>query len=975
MPRFTISFSLTAIFIIVALAAAAQINIMPLKDVVTQTTFKNPPLCAKPKALWPWVNGNFSLSQITYELEQAKQKGMSGFDIWDVGAMVDNNNRLPTGPAFLSDESVQGIAFAVKEAERLNMELGLITSSSWNAGGAWVKPAHAAMGLFNTDTIVTGPVLFNTSIPFPVVAPGSRDVNYDLVPKSSATGLPVFYKDIATVAYSLNDKEAIDNSTKIIMLNNSIAANGVLKWQVPAGKWHIVRYVCFPTGQQLATASPASKGFVLDHFSAAAQEANMNYVIDRIKTGLGSLKNRSLKYLYEDSYEVNSGVWTPLLAEAFQQKYGYSLLSYLPLLNGVTYADKENANRFQFDFTKLLSDLIINNHYVKGRLMSEQVGLGFYAEAGGPGQPIHNVPFEDLKALGSLTVPRGEFWNNHDQSNDLQIVKGIASAAHIYNQKFVEAEAFTSVWLWQEGPGELKPLADRALCEGLNRFVYHTFPHSPPEGGIPGWIYNFGTIINTTNGWWSKSQGFHEYLGRSSYLLQQGNFVGDVAFYYGDEAPNFVAPKHVPATLGSGYDYDVVNTDIIINKMTVKNHRIYLPHGQYYEVLVLPNQTTMNPTVLQKLVQLVAAGATIVGPKPAKSYSLKNATANDKLVQQLADKLWGNCDSSNIQEHQYGLGKVVWGKTVRTVLQEKNIITDVQVQLNNAGDTAIDYIHRSVSDKEIYFLRNTTAANINGTCSFRVFNKIPQYWNAETGEIFPINQFSTGKNGITIPLSLAVDGACFIVFTNDKAKQPGIKKRIAQGATEVLYTKKGLAVLDSTSLANTTPLTINSPWQVRFQKRTESPVIDTFSQLQFWHLSNKDGVKYFSGTAAYHNSFMLTAAQIKSGYGLILALNNVKEIAEVYLNGQRLGLHWYKNHQFDITEFVQPGNNYLVIEVVNSINNQLIGDAKLPAGLQQMRSNITKLPNAWTTDFKDAQLIEAGLIGPVQIKWAKYMVD
>jgi hypothetical protein len=973
MPRFTIPFSLTSIFLIVALASAAQNKITPLTDVVTETAFKNPPLSARPKALWPWVNGNFSFSQITYELEQAKQKGMGGFDIWDVGAMVDNNNILPTGPAFLSDESVQGIAFAVKEAERLNMELGLITSSSWNAGGAWIKPEHAAMGLFKKDTVVTGPVLFNSAIPFPVVAPGSRDVNYNLVPKNPATGLPVFYKDIASIAYQLNDNGAIGNMKNIIVLSNG--GNEKLQWQVPTGKWHIVRYVCFPTGQQLATASPASKGFVLDHFSAAAQEANMNYVIDRIKTGLGTLKNRSLKYFYEDSYEVNSGVWTPLLAEAFEQKYGYSLLPYLPLLNGVPYTDKDMANRFQFDFTKLLSDLIINNHYVKGRKMSEQAGLGFYAEAGGPGQPIHNVPFEDLKALGSLTVPRGEFWNNHDQSNDLQIVKGIASAAHIYNQKSVEAEAFTSVWLWQEGPGELKPLADRAMCEGLNRFVYHTFPHSPPEGGTPGWIYNFGTIINTTNGWWPKSQGFHEYLGRSSYLLQQGNFVGDVAFYYGDQAPNFVAPKHVPATLGTGYDYDVVNTDIIINKMTVKNSRIYLPHGQFYEVLVLPNQTTINPTVLQKLERLVAAGATIVGPKPTRSYSLKNATANDKLVQQIANKLWGNCDSIHVKENKYGLGKVVWGKTVRTVLEEKNIAADVQVHLENAGDTAVDFIHRSVGGKEIYFLRNTTQTNINGTCSFRVVGKIPQYWNAETGEIFPINQFSADKNGITIPLSLAVDGACFIVFTDDASMNSNLKKAIPLLLTEVLYTNKGLAVLDSTTLPNTNTLTINSPWQVRFQKRTESPVLDTFCQLQSWHLSNKDGIKYFSGTAAYHNSFMLTAAQIKNGYGLFLALNTVKEIAEVYLNGHRLGLHWYKSHQFNITNFVQPGTNYLVIEVVNSINNQLIGDAKLPAGLQQMRSNIAKLPNAWMADFKDAKLIEAGLLGPVQIKWAKYITE
>ncbi|MEP7278838.1 MAG: glycosyl hydrolase [Bacteroidota bacterium] len=957
------------ILTVTGLAVTAQQQKLAKTDKLTPASFKNPPLCAKPKALWPWVNGNFNFSQITYEMEQASQKGMSGFDIWDVGAMVDNNNILPTGPAFLSDESVQGISFAVKEAERLNMELGLITSSSWNAGGAWIKPEHAAMGLFKTDTVVAGPSVFNTAISFPVVPSNNKNASYKLVPKNATTGLPVYYKDIATLAYTTNEKGAIENINKVVILNSSVDKNGILTWQVPEGKWHIARYVCIPTGQQLATASPASKGFVLDHFSAAAQEANMNYVIDRIKSGIGRLTNRSLKYLYEDSYEVNSGVWTPLLAEVFAKKYGYSLLPFLPFLNKVPYTDKNTTDRFHFDFTKLLSDLIIENHYAKARMMCEKAGLGFYAEAGGPGPPVHNVPFEDLKALGSLTVPRGEFWKSANIS-DLQVIKGIASAAHIYNQKFVEAEAFTSVWLWQEGPGELKPLADRAMCEGLNRFVYHTFPHSPPEGGTPGWIYNFGTIINTTNGWWSKSQGFHEYLGRCSYLLQEGNFRGDVAFYYGDQAPNFVAPKHVPVSLGNGYDYDVVNSDIILDKMTVKNHRIYLPHGQYYEVLVLPDQQKINPAVLKKLEKLVSAGATIIGPKPTASYSLKDAAENDMLVKKIADKLWGDCDSIHIQEHRYGLGKVVWGKTIRSVLQDRNIGADVQAQLKNASNTSVDFIHRTTAQKEIYFIRNTLKQTITGTCTFRVQDKVPEYWNAETGEVYPVKSFSSDKNGTTIPFSLPAEGSCFIVFSNAEGKPltKALPFSTIADEDEIIYTKKGAAVINYNTTIN-----LDTPWEVRFEKRTQSPVTDSFPKLQSWHLSENDGIKYFSGLATYYNHFDLSDLQLKNGYAILLSLNKVKEIAEVYLNGKKLGLHWYDTHNFDITDAVKPGRNYLVIEVVNSINNRLIGDAKLPENMRQMRSNITKLPNAWSTNFKDAKLIEAGLIGPVKIEWAKYL--
>jgi hypothetical protein len=278
--------------------------------------------------------------------------------------------------------------------------------------------------------------------------------------------------------------------------------------------------------------SPNSNGLMLDHFSAAAQEANMAYIFKRLKETLGSLKNRSLKYLYEDSYEVNSAVWTPLLPEEFKKRTGYNLIPYLPVLDGYTVGSNETTERFLYDFTKVLSNLIIENHYAKGRQLSEREGLGFYAEAGGPGKPIHNVPFEDLKALGSLTVPRGEFWNKHGQLEKLQIVKGISSAAHIYNQRYVEAEAFTSVWLWQEGPGELKPLADRAMCEGLNRFVYHTFPHTPPESAGRGGCINSAPL--SIHEWLvAEIRRLSPLLARCSYLLQQGEFVAMWRFIMG----------------------------------------------------------------------------------------------------------------------------------------------------------------------------------------------------------------------------------------------------------------------------------------------------------------------------------------------------------------------------------------------------------------------------------------------------------
>lgn len=956
---------LVCLALVLPAMVSAQDSFRHSRDTASvESMFSDPPVSARPKALWPWVNGNFSLSQISYELREAKLKGMGGFDIWDVGAMVDVNNILPDGPSFLGDESLQAIAHTIREADELDLEIGLITSSSWNAGGRWIQPRHGAMGIYTSDTIVSGPRTFRGRLRFPGDEhQRSRNGELNRV-TDPATGLPYYYREVAVIAYRYGG-DSVLSANEIIDLERFVK-KGIVNWRVPPGKWKVVRYVCFPTGQELAIPSPGSDGLVLDHFNAEAQELNMNYIFNRLKTVMDSLGGRSLKYLYEDSYEVNSGVWTPLLPETFSERYGYSLVRFLPALKGYIIANADTTERFLFDFSKLLSDMIIENHYAKGRRLAEREGLGFYAEAGGPGKPIHNVPFEDLKALGSLTVPRGEFWNRHPQLEKLQIVKGIASASHIYNQKFVEAESFTSVWLWQEGPSELKPLADRAMCEGLNRFVYHTFPHSPPESGTPGWIYNFGTIINTTNGWWPKSKGFHDYLARCSYLLQQGNFVGDAAFYYGDRAPNFVAPKHVPAELGSGYDYDVVNTDVVLNRMQVRDGRIYLPHGQSYAVLVLPEEETMDPRVILKLEQMVLEGITLIGPRPIRSYSLRDAARNDEVVREAASRLWGSINGTSVFENKVGKGRVIWGISVREALMTLSVPPDFTFT-SHTGRDSIDYIHRITDEFDIYFIRNPLAEHLAGTCSFRVAYGIPEWWDPVTGHITPIKFYTRERGYTSIPLSIVSQGSGFVVFR--KGKKSSDSSQAIQDIPSLLYSTSGPIATTGRDLP--AAMELKGPWVVSFEKRTGSPVMDTMNLLRSWHTSDNDGIRHFSGQASYRIDFELPANLLQREYALLLELNRVKEIAEVYLNGRKLGTHWFHSNRFDITPYVTAGKNHLVIEVVNSINNMLIGDALLPERYRQTRSNISKLPNAWMKPFAEADLIEAGLIGPVIVRWAR----
>lgn len=181
-----------------------------------EKNFLNPPISARPKALWPWINGNVNLSQITLELEEAKRKGMGGFDIWDIGVSVDPDKVIPAGPAFLSDQSVQAIAHTIREADRLSMEIGLTFSSSWNAGGSWVKPEHGAMGLFHSDTVIRGPQEFSSVLPFPKIPEkyGGRP-NLSSQYQNPQTGLPAYYKEIAVIAHPYQRDSTINSIDKI----------------------------------------------------------------------------------------------------------------------------------------------------------------------------------------------------------------------------------------------------------------------------------------------------------------------------------------------------------------------------------------------------------------------------------------------------------------------------------------------------------------------------------------------------------------------------------------------------------------------------------------------------------------------------------------------------------------------------------------------------------------------------------------
>jgi len=626
-----------------AMLAAGGLSVMAADPLVAG--WEKPPRDARLRAYWYWLNGNLTKQAITRDLEQMKAKGFGGALIFDAGgAEAEGNDGVPHGPTFFSSEWREIYKHALREADRLGLEMSLNIQSGWNLGGPMVKPEDALKKLVWTSTTATGPSAFDGKL----AQARGRDGFYQdlfvlavrLCPQSAAAlpgedsarrplknqlekaliePLGSFSAPDSTPLFQEFPSEPGEEDTRaadVLDLTAKLAPDGTLRWDVPDGPWELLRIGCTLNDSRVSTHSDGWAGYALDPFDAGAFRRYWDAVVEPLIADAGPLAGRTLRYLHTDSWEVGLANWTPTLREEFRQRRGYDLLPWLPVIAGRIVNSREESNRFLHDFRRTMGDLVIANHYQLFRDGARRHGLLIHPESGGP----HPVPIDAQQCLGFNDAPMGEFWAWSPQHRvgdaNRFFVKQPASAAHTYGRKLVLAEGFTTIGPhWQETLWDnLKPSFEKALCEGLNLLVWHAFVCSPESEGLPGQQYFAGTHLNPNVTWWSRSAPFFAYLNRCHWMLQQGLPVADVAYYYGDHVPNFARLKSSdPARVLPGFDYDVVTAEVLLERMAVREGRLVLPDGVSYRLLVLPERDAISLPVLRKVKEFVAAGATVIG--------------------------------------------------------------------------------------------------------------------------------------------------------------------------------------------------------------------------------------------------------------------------------------------------------------------------------------------------------------------------
>ena len=713
---------------------------------------------------------------------------------------------------------------------------------------------------------------------------------------------------------------------KVLDLTASLSADGILTWEVPEGHWTLSLLEMKSTGVTNSPATPEATGLEIDKMSKKHVATHFDAFLGEILRRVPEADRKSFKVAVQDSYETGGQNWTDDMIERFREVYGYNPATYLPVLYGKVVGNEDVSSRFLWDLRRLVADRI-SYDYVGGlREICHQHGLTTWLENYGH----WGFPGEFLQYGGQSDEVAGEFWSV-GELGDIEN-RAASSCAHIYGKNRVWAESCTSGGPnFGRYPYDMKQRVDRFFTEGINASLLHLYVHQPYEDRNPGMSAWFGNDFHRKNTWFSQINLFTGYLRRANFMLQQGRYVADVAYFIGEDAPKMTGidePK-----LPKGFAYDYINAEVLMTRATVKDGRLTLPDGMNYGLLVLPDQQSMRPELLQKIKDMVQSGLAVYGDPPVYSPSLSGYPDADREVQRIGRELFAG--------NSYGSGKIFrLGTGLQAALDELGM----QPDFNMVNDAPVLYIHRTTDEGEIYFISNQSAEKTSVACDFRVEAGLhPELWNPLTSEMRRLPDYK--RTGSRTTLTMELDGfeSSFIVFRKGK-KASGVKQNFQP--KEILCT-------------------VNAPWQVSFERGKRGPETPvTFRGLTDWKESGDERIKYFAGEAVYATNFTLDHIPSKEIY---IDLGKVMVMAKVKLNGQYVGGVWTSPYRLNVTDYIQKGDNMLEITVVNNWQNRLIGDRQLPENECPTWTPI----NPWKAD---SPLQSSGLLGPVEIQAFNYCI-
>ena len=869
-------------------------------------TFQNPPPEARPLMRWWWFGPAVTKPELQKELETMQKAGIGGVEIQPVyPLMLDAPARDIRNLKYLSPEFLDAVTFANRTATSLGMRVDITLGSGWPYGGPKTTLALSAGKLRVATTSVT-----NSTITPPQLEEGE-------------TFIAAFVVNGTPKTFDPSPAKQIDpRSTTIPPSSTPQTA---------------LYFISSHTRQAVKRAAYGAEGFVLDHFSRAAIDEHIEDIATPLVNAFGDHPPYSV---FSDSLEVYGSDWTPNLPAEFQKRRGYDLIPHLPeLLAGGT----PRAEAVRHDWGQTLSDLIRENYLTPLTNFAEAHHTRFRSQT--YGEPAVTLADESIPNL-----PEGE----GPQWRHFSFTRWATSASHLYNRNVTSAETWT--WLhspaFRATPLDMKAEADRMFLLGVNQFIGHGYPYSPPAAPEPGWSLYAAAVFNSHNPWFPLMPDIDKYLQRVSWLLRQGKPANDIAILLPeDDAQAAFTPGHVSVTdemkqrislqlmstiLDSGYNIDYIDATTINKLETIP-----------YPILILPPTERIPLNTYEKIQQYAASSGKLIsiGSLPALAPGLSEQSDSPQIAA-LSNQLFKSSNHPGIL---------------------LNSISDLPAALHQAlppdiaatGQTeGFGFIHRKLIDTDIYFVANTSNQPIQGAIHFRSPHPNVQSWNPDTGAV---HATSTNTPAHPTALNLAPYESTIFVLTNTpetnaSAPPPGGDHQLAD---------------------------LSSNWQIQFNPNSQPQQLPN---LTSW--TTLPGQQYFSGEATYARTITLGRATddalakgnrilIDFGPGTASTDNRppnangihalldppIREAAIIDINGQRAGSLWHPPYRLDITNLIHPGENKIEVHVYNTAINELAGQP--PRDYTALNAKYGKRFDP--QDMDNLKPIASGLFGPIHL--------
>lgn len=919
--------------------------------------FQSPPKKYRPLARWWWPGNDVADNELRREIGVLDEAGFGGAEIqpfikgFDISKFPSEQQRRME--SYATRSFFQHVRTAVEEARRRGMFIDYTFGSGWPFGGGMaITPELASIELRWTQLSVEGPTRFHERLQLPSVIDGDPSHGADKLnrlPEGWAERIKKRTKVVAIVAARGEGAEWYFNQgagrrvrkpgmlerNSSVDLTSQLQADATLAWDVPPGTWQLFVFSSVPTAQRVNAGAGEGPQLVMDHMNSEAFAAHARRVGGNAIPFLGEYFGNGLRAIFCDSLEVGANLfWSDDFLTEFHRRRGYDLTPYLPILKVQTYSEPfgkfvdvpvfeiaEIGPQVRHDYRLTVSELMDERFYSQFNKWAHAHKLLSRTQA-------HGSPTDVLRVYGEADIPETEDLYNRGCYDFLKMA---ASAAHVYGRSVVSSESF--VWsnaVYQTTPEKMKLAADQLLTAGVNAIVYHGFPYIMPGVPPPGWHPFTGAFsgpyssqCNEMNPFWPYFAQLNSYITRLQYVSQTGRNIAAIALYR-DNLPHGAeeqppSPQLNQALMDSGYNYDHINAHSILH-CSVHDRHLFTLGGATYKGLVYPALDDIDPEVAEKLEKFAASGLPIVfaGAVPARASGLLENDRNTQRVVAAMDNLRQNSNAYFASDRKHAV-------TMITRLLSPN------VRFHGAP---LPFFQKRIGKINVYFLLNHSDVEKRMSASFEA-EGLPESWDPWTGKVAAVADYRRTDQWVEVKLAMDPYSSALIVFDPD-----------------------GMAPAAHAASKENTPLRTveigTGGWELTatgFVPSGENSVISRrLPTLLDWSLDTE--LRGFSGRGVYVASFKVEATDARKR--LILDLGDVKDVAEVAVNGRGVTALLLRPYRTDITDFVRPGENELQVTVSNALFNSMVLRNPRP-----FRAGPTQNPSG---------LMSGGLIGPVQLR-------